>query len=79
MELCSTSMLDVIELPENAYGLAEKDFIEVLNDICEWLLVPFSDRHQVLLLILSEFEWVNSLLFPLKSSRFSDELGGSRS
>ena len=35
MELCSTSMLDVIELPENAYGLAEKDFTEVLNDICE--------------------------------------------
>ena len=72
-------MLDVIELPENAYGLAEKDFTEVLNDICEWLLVPFNDRRQVLLLILSKFEWVNSLMFPLKSSRFSGELGGSRS
>ena len=53
MELCSTSMLDVIELPENAYGLTEKDFTEVLSDICESLLILFSDNRQISLLILS--------------------------
>ena len=42
----------------------------------------FKNPHLFLLLILSEIKWINTLLFPLKSSenqRFSDDFGGNRS
>ena len=56
---------------------SKNDIVLSLSD-----LLMFRDRLQISLLILSEFEQINKLLFPLKSSEnhsFSDDLKGNRS
>lgn len=38
MELCTNgSLFDVIDSPENAYGLCETEFKQVIYDVGEWL------------------------------------------
>ena len=65
MELCTGgSLYDVIDSPENAYGLSEAEFKQVIYDVGKYIhtpivSVPFAiidKRVQCVIVIMSKFE-----------------------